>query len=265
MVKLICWRCGHEWDYEGKSDNPRCPKCKKMFTKSKFIAEMKQRDIEPNQHETPEKQVNEDEINGITSESSSSKGEVKQGESSVIKVEQVDIEPPPELDQPELAKKVQEGQEATAKKKPVVADIPIQTIEMFIKTPFEWWAKAEDDMRLALQKKEVDSLSPMAKRILDKHLPAWLANYADEVAFALVAITVVGSRAMISHKNRQKKKKKEAAKISAPPKKPEEQIAFGAETQVGQAVESEGEFVPAWDVGAAQQKQRGGGKNARRK
>jgi len=180
MVLVICPRCGHgkepdkQWDFKGTNPVTRCPKCGKHvnIAKAKFMMEQGQ--------ELP-----------------ISTGRVPELPSSdKIIVEEVKVSVPEQLREiPEEEKKPEAGKAAVRQ-----VEIPYKTISILCEAPFNLWATMEKDEDFKLKEMDKETLVPLVQQYLNAHMGAWMGQYSNEIAIAIVLGLIIMTRVAIKAK-----------------------------------------------------------------
>lgn len=183
MVKVVCTRCNYgrdgEWDFKGTKPVTKCPKCSKHVNIAKAAAMFGQAQAQGTGVELPFK-------------------EQALPTSDKIVVEEVSVSVPEQLRTLEDEKKPEEKAKQAAMAKHV--EIPYRTIEILCEAPFNLWASFEQDEEFKLKAMDKESLVPLIQNYLNTHMGAWMGQYSNEIAIAIVLGLIVMSRIAIKAK-----------------------------------------------------------------
>ena len=181
MVFVVCTRCGHgkesekPWNYIGSRPVTRCPKCGKHvnIAKGKFLKEQ-----------------------GLGQEQQVSVGKVPELLSNgKIIVEEVKVSVPDQLREIPEEKKPEAGKTAVRQ-----VEIPYKTISILCEAPFNLWASMEKDEEFKLKEMDKETLVPLVQQYLNTHMGAWMGQYSNEIAIAIVLGLIIMTRIAIKAK-----------------------------------------------------------------
>jgi hypothetical protein len=206
MVLLECKFCKHTWEYNGSGVTTKCPRCAKYVNvKKQIISRPEQVGTSPEIQEKLAEQVGTDTTEGL------SKQIVPQISEKGIEIQDIKVIVPEGLEKaPEPVAAAVGGRAQT----PV--EIPYRTVETLVEMPFGFWADLEKDERFKLSRTESGNLAPLVKQLMDKRMPAWFAQYSEEIAIAVVLGMIIITRMSLKYKKKAEKKLQTAEAPAAP-------------------------------------------------
>lgn len=178
MVRYECKKCGHEWDYTGSKDSPRCSSC----SSRKVIRVGSDGESE-----------SADASGGDAGESESDEGGytpsflVEDDESGITADE-------PALDDSgSFESGGSEGVEVATSESPEMPELDPGDIEMLVDTSFTVLANQRGE-HWELEENEVEKLSEAWTPVANKYAPYMMAEHMVEVTAILTTVTVVVPR-----------------------------------------------------------------------